>query len=213
MTLFSPRVGGFYDDGGYTNSAAGQNYYIGISTIPAERRHFITFIVPSAPMPVASAVLKLHLPSFPPAGPGFLSPDPSEHYRVSSTTVPASTIISPTLTTTEAIGIFGTLGSGTLYGETDVFPSMMGGDVVLTLSAAAVADVNSLLLGGGGAMVMGGKMTAISGTVIDEILFGYSDLPSPHWSPPRLELTFVPAPAVGALLPIGVVALTFRRRR
>lgn len=97
-----------------------------------------------------------------------------------------------------------------LYGSADVTPAHDATtDITITLSPAAVAAINAHL---GGFFVMGGQVATLDGTSPDELIFGYSDIPSPHMTEPRLSLTFIPGPGATGLFACAGWAVTRRRR-
>jgi hypothetical protein len=214
MTISSSLVGGFNALGGYDNTLAFQNYFTGTTATgpQPDRRTFYIFELPMMP-PVVSASFIVRNPWLPfPGGggtPGYFSDDPFETFRVSDTPFPAAFIASPH-TVPEALAIWATLGSGTLYGSYDVTPAPgPEDDLVITLSGAALASINAHL---GGMFVLGGQVSTLDGTSPDELIFGYSDIPSPHMVEPRLELTFLPGPGSAGLLALAALIAPKRRR-
>lgn len=215
-SISSSLVGGFDAGGGYGNTLASQNYFTGTTATgpTADRRTFFIFsLPPMLPGPVTSASFIIRNPFLPSPGgggtPGYFSDDPFETFRVSDTPFPAGVIAAPH-TVPEALAIWATLGSGTLYGEIDVTAATTGTDLEISLSAAAIFYINSHL---GSAMVLGGQVSTLDGTSPDELIFAYSDIPSPHIVEPRLSLTFVPAPGASTLLSAALVLFAARRRR
>ncbi|MCC6427856.1 MAG: hypothetical protein IT435_13680 [Phycisphaerales bacterium] len=127
-------AGGFHGDRAYANGKPG-NYRVGhspVTTMP-DRRNFFTFDLteydPIPPGMITSATLKLYVPKSAPdmgyldPGDGYISPDPFEIYRVTSTTFSADEITDPTLTTAEALAIYATLGTGPVAGEVASSPA------------------------------------------------------------------------------------------
>ncbi|MGH7243846.1 MAG: hypothetical protein ACREJD_10550 [Phycisphaerales bacterium] len=209
--------------GGYSNTPGFQNYRVGLSPITTtpEHRNFLNFdLTPYAPMPlgsIASAKVKIYLPKFAPPdlldpGPGYVSPDMSEHYVLTST--PFSTAaLAASHTAAEASAIFATLGTGIPVGDIVVTPMDMGSMLEVDVSPIALGFINSML--GTGTVAFGGRIESFDGTHIDELLFAFTDLWKPHMlgKEPVLEITFVPGPGV---LSAGVLLggiLTCRRRR
>lgn len=216
-TISSSLVGGYNAFGGYDNTLAFQNYFTGTTATgpQPDRRSFYIFSLPAMlPGPVVSASFIIRNPWLPfPDGetgtPGYFSDDSFETFRVSDTPFPASAIASPH-TVPEALAIWATLGTGTLYGTADVTPAPGAlSDITITLSPAAIASINAHM---GSFFVMGGQVATLDGTSPDELIFGYSDIPSPHMVEPRLSLTFVPAPGT-ALVAFAGGAMFLRRRR
>lgn len=216
-TISSSLVGGYNAAGGYSNTLASQNYFTGsTATGPQpDRRSFYIFSLPAMlPGPVVSASFIIRNPWLPfpdgPTGtPGYFSDDAFETFRLSDTPFPAAAITAPH-TVPEALAIWSTLGSGTLYGSADVTPAPGPlSDITITLSPAAIAYINGHL---GGFFVMGGQVATLDGTSPDELIFGYSDMPSPHMTEPRLSLTFIPEPGTAALL-LCAAGIRLRGRR
>lgn len=216
-TISSSLVGGYNAAGGYDNTFAFQNYFTGsTATGPQpDRRSFYIFSLPAVlPGPVVSASFIIRNPWLPfPGGstgtPGYFSDDPFETFRLSDTPFSAAAITSPH-TVPEALAIWATLGSGTLYGTADVTPAPGPlADITITLSPAALTYINGHL---GGFFVIGGQVATLDGTSPDELIFGYSDIPSPHMIEPRLSLTFTPTPGPAAML-LCAASAAMRRRR
>lgn len=217
MSISSSLVGGFDAFGGYSNTLGFQNYFTGsTATGPQpDRRSFYIFSMPAMlPGLVVSARLEIRNPWVPfPGGdtgtPGYFSDDASETFRISDTPFGAPFIAAPH-TIPEALSIWATLGSGELYGSAVVTPATgPEEDIVMALTPAAVTTIN---LSAGGFFVIGGQVSTLDGTSPDELIFGFSDIPSPHMVEPRLVLTFIPSPgALGLLAGAGLLAT--RRRR
>lgn len=213
-TISSSLVGGFDAGGGYSNTLEFQNYFTGTTaTGPTmDRRTFFIFgLPPVLPGPVTAASLIIRNPFLPsPEGggtPGYFSDDPFETFRVSDTPFPAGVITAPH-TIPEALSIWDTLGTGTLYGSIDVTAETAGTDLEIPLSAAALSYIDAHL---GAAMVFGGHVATLDGTSPDELIFAYSDIPSPHIVEPRLSITFIPEPGAGLLLGGFLTLLAARR--
>lgn len=222
ISVPASRFGNYAADGiGNINSPGFQNYFAGYSTpsATAERRNF--FIFPTASftsLSLVSATLVLYVPLFAPGvttdgGPGYISPDPSETFRLSPSFVPASEVGDPTNDPTESMFIWGTLGTGPLAGSIEIFPSAMGTYVHIPLTAMAVAALDTI---GPGDIVFGGMITSLDHTrpmVLDELLFSFTDVPgSGSFTVPTLVLEYVPAPSSAAAV-LGAAGLLARRRR
>lgn len=214
VSISSSLVGGFDAGGGYSNTLAGQNYFTGTTaTGPTmDRRTFFTFHLPAAlPGPVTAAALVIRMPLLPSPGgmggtPGYFSDDPFETFRISDTPFSAAAIAAPH-TIAEALAIWATLGTGSLWGTYDVTPSLAGTDITIPLSASAVAYIVGHM---GSDIVIGGQVSSLDGSSPDELIFAYSDIPSPHMVEPRLLLGFAPTP--GALPVAGLVLACSARR-
>ncbi|MBN8598376.1 MAG: hypothetical protein J0L78_11945 [Planctomycetes bacterium] len=224
-TLIVPcaLTGTYNAAGGYSNTPGFQNYRVGLSPITTtpEHRNFFNFdltsYAPLPPMSVASAKLKLYLPKFAPPdlldpGMGYISPDMSEHYVVTST--PYSTAaLGAAHTTAEAMAIFATLGTGIPVGDIVVTPMDMGSILEIDMSPMTLGYLNATM--GVGTVAFGGRIESFDGTHIDELLFAFTDLWMPHMlgKEPVLEITLVPgAGGVLSLMGVGVVVGVRRRR-
>jgi hypothetical protein len=215
MTISSSLVGGFDAGGGYSNTLAFQNYFTGTTaTGPTmDRRSFYIFSLPAAlPGGITGATFIIRNPFLPSPGgggtPGYFSDDAFETFRISDTPFPASFIAAPH-TVPEALSIWSTLGTGELYGEIDVSSSSAGDDLEITLSGAALSYLNTHL---GGAFVIGGQVATLDGSSPDELIFAYSDIPSPHMVEPSLRLTYLPTPGALTLMLLSAAPLGVRRR-
>jgi len=225
-TLIIPcaLTGTYNAAGGYSNTPGFQNYRVGLSPITTtpEHRNFFNFdLTPYAPMPpmsIASAKMKIYLPKFAPPdlldpGMGYISPDPSEHYVLTST--PHSTAaLASGHSVAEAMAIFATLGTGIPVGDIVVTPMDMGSMLEIDLSPITLGFLNSML--GVGTVAFGGRIESFDGTHVDELLFAFTDLWKPHMlgKEPVLEITFVPgAPAFGAMMIAGGILACRRSRR
>lgn len=221
ITVPLDLCGGYNSAGGFSNSPAFQNYRVGLSPITTtpERRNFFTFdlggYAPLPPGSVTAASVKVYMPKFAPPllldpGDGYISPDESELFRLTATPYSAAALASPSHTAPEAAAIWATLGTGPLAGEVLLTPMDKGTIISIPLVPAAVGAINGLL--GTGKVSFGGRIVTFAGTHVDELLFGFTDMPTPHMvgKEPVLELTIIPAPGAAGLLALGLFA---RRRR
>ncbi|HRF59622.1 MAG TPA: PEP-CTERM sorting domain-containing protein [Fimbriimonadaceae bacterium] len=215
-------TGVFFADGGVSNSPAFQNHAVGNtfvgSTPIAERRNFFLFDVSGASMPIVSATLKVYVPKFPPDGGfGYISPDPTEDYLVTSTPFSPDDIATPGIPVPVASAMWGTFGTGTPYGLTTASVDSMGTDLVIPMSAAALIKLNEARLGSG-KWAATGRLTTLAGhpPLTDQLLFSFTD-PTGAVAPatvfPRLEYTMVPEPATLMAVGWGVFLVARRRRR
>lgn len=215
-------TGGYHASGAFTNSYPGQNYRVGHSPITTdpERRNFFLFDFTTLPALPPGAItagsLKLYVPFFAPGitidpGDGYISPDPFEVYRVTTTPYTVDEMADPTHSAAAATAIFATLGTGLLMGEVAVSPADKGTFLDIPLTPAAVTGINAMM--GSGKLAVGGRITSLSFIPPDELLFGFTDMAAPHMEgkEPYLSLTVVPAPA-GACL-FGTCFMLARRRR
>jgi hypothetical protein len=224
ISVPSALTGTYNKAGGYSNSAAHQNYRVGLSpitTTPEHRNFFIFDLTSYPPVPpgdVTGVALKLYLPKAgvgvpPDPGMGYISPDPTEIYTVTATAPPV-TLEDPIHSMGEAIMIFDSLGTGPLAGEIEVSAADNGTFVTIPLVPGVAAAVNGLL--GSGRISMGGRIKTFDGTHIDELLFAFTDLELPHMvgKSPMLVITTVPEPGVAVLLlAMSCAAVCSRRPR
>lgn len=214
-------TGNFGADGTVTNSPGFQNHYVGNtfvgSTPTPERRNFFLFDVSGAAAPIMSAKLKLYVPKFPgDGGFGYISPDPTEDFLVTSTPFSADDIAAAGIPPPVAMAMFGTFGTGIPYGVTTASVDSMGTDLIIDLDGSALADLNAARLGTG-KWAATGRLTTLAGhpPLTDQLLFSFTD-PTGALAPetpfPRLEYTMVPEPATLSVLAIGALALLRRKR-
>lgn len=219
----SSLCGTYNAAGGYGNSLAHQNYRVGLSPITTtpETRNFFTFdLSPMAALPpgsVTGAAVKLYMPHFAPPflldpGDGYISPDPFEHYVLSSTPFSSAALAAPIHSPAEAMSIWATLGTGPVAGDIVTTPEDKGTILTIPLTPPAVAAINATI--GHGSISFGGRIESFAGTFVDELLFGFTDIPSPHMvgKEPKLEFTVVPEPGTAVLM-ISAVLMVIRRRR
>jgi hypothetical protein len=220
LSIPSSLCGTYNAAGGYGNSLGHQNYRVGLSPITTtpETRNFFNFdLTGYAALPpgsIASAAVKLYMPKFAPPdlldpGDGYISPDSTELYRLTATPYSAADLAAPH-SPAEASAIWATLGTGPLAGEILTHPGDKGMTLTIPLTPGAIGAIEGIM--GSGYVSMGGRIVSFAGTHVDELLFGFTDIPSPHMfgKEPELEITLVPEPA-GALL--ALAGLIARRRR
>lgn len=216
-------TGGYSADGTYANTLAAQNYRVGHSpvTTVAERRNFFLFdLTGFTPMPPGSVIagsLKLYVPHFAPGmtidpGDGYISPDPFEVYRVTTTPFSAADLADTTNSVAEAMAIWGTLGTGSIAGEVAISPGDLGTMLDIPLTPSALMAINAML--GSAVLPLGGRLTSLSFIPPDELAFGFTDLVAPHMMglEPKLVLTIVPGPGAMGVVGIGLVWAGQRRR-
>ena len=222
VEIDSYLTGCFFADGTVSNSPGFQNHAVGNtffgSTPTPERRNFFLFDVSAASSPIISATLKVYVPIFPPDGGfGYISPDPTEDYLVTSTPFSADDIAMPIIPPAVAMAMWGTFGTGLPYGLTTASVDSMGSDLVIPLSSAAIAKLNEARLTTG-KWAATGRLTTLAGhsALTDQLLFSFTD-PTGALAPetpfPRLEYTMVPEPASMIALGLGALALIRKRRR
>lgn len=215
VEVFSTFSGGIHADG--HTSPGFFNYYVGYSvpSTPIERRNYFIFDLAGVTTPVASATLKLFLPGGPSLPSGFISSEPTEDYRISGSAF-GWTVFADAFSGAAPPGTlgpaFGTMGAGPAYGLATISGDDSGTDIVIELSAAAIADLNASL---GSKFLITGRLSDIHpsmpGTPPSELVFAYTDIPHPLMPLPRLEVTLVPSPATS--LPLAALLCARRRRR
>lgn len=214
-------TGCFFADGSVSNSPGFQNHAVGNtfigSTVIPERRNFFLFDVSGISEPIISATLKIYVPIFPPDGGfGYISPDPTEEYLVTSTPFTPDEIATTGIPTDVGLAMWGSFGTGMPYGLTSASLGSMGKDLVIPLSSAALMTLNEARHGLG-KWAATGRLTTLEGhdPLTDQLLFSFTD-PTGALAPetpfPRLEYTTVPEPATLLALSLGIFAITRKRR-
>lgn len=217
LSIESTFSGGMHDDGSYAPGL--MNYFVGYSipSTPIERRNWFVFDLGGVSEPITSAKLTLYLPGDPahPGEPcGYISPDATEDYLVTTSTFHwtafADAFAAPAPPPVIA-SMFDTLGTGMPFAVTTISADACGTDVVLDVTPEGLAALNAAA---GDAIVVGGRLTdllATPGTPPSELVFAYTDIPSPLMPFPRLEVTTVPEPGPIAALAVGAALATRRR--
>jgi len=183
-----------FDSGTYNASgfhlAANKSYTTGIAG-GVENRSYFVFSIPVLPAQLVSAVLELENPVN-----GYRSPDPMETLQIFEVSTPLAMLQA---TNFGAIAIFADLGTGTPYAFRTVSAADNNTLINIPLNAAALAAITGAA---GGSLAFGGALTSLAG-VTDEFVFGFTGTGSPIR---RLELTFVPEPAVAGPLSAALFA-------
>ena len=232
ITTSSLHTGGFFADGGADNKIEHQNYFVGYGTPPgfgrtAERRSFFWYHVPTFAGEVVDATIKLKM-LFSTSlifglGPTPPIHDPTESFQLGYTTAPAPLVTSPTLTTPEKLAIFGSLDDHPIaspyefsMATTYDFPFT----VEIHLDAAGKALISDHR---GGDVVLSGWMPSwsldmrtdpLTGKFLeeDELLFGFSDVPTLVPAPELTIVTAVPEPSTWLVLIAGAAGVTRVRK-
>lgn len=219
LTIESTFSGGLHADGSY--SPGFMNYYVGYSipSTPIERRNYFVFDLGDVSESIVSAKLKLYLPGDPahPGEPcGYISPTATEDYLVTSSAFPWTSFADASgmmLPPPMIAALYGTLGTGFPFALATISADACGSDVVMEITPEGLAALNGSL---GDAIVMGGRLTDlmdVPGMPPSELVFAYTDIPSPILPLPRLEIETIPEPTTGALLLLGAAAIGVRRGR
>jgi hypothetical protein len=221
VEVSSYLTGNIGADGSVVNSPGFQNHYVGNtfvgSTPTPERRNYFLFDVSEISGPIMAAKLKIYVPKFPPDGGfGYISPDPTEDYLVTSTPFTAADIATPGIPPGVGMAMFGTFGMGMPFGLTTASIDSWGTDLVIDLEMPALVALNTARMGSG-KFAATGRLTTLAGhtPLTDQLLFSFTD-PTGELAPmtpfPRLELTVVPEPASIAVLLAGL-SLALRKRK
>ena len=203
---------GWYEDDGF-HSAGIKNTWTGYTHLVPEDdfklfNSFFSFDLAALSGTVTSGTLRLELE-------GYYSPDSSEAFTVFDVTTDVNTLIQscPGLLQDPfdpCYRIYGDLQSGATYGTGVASVSDIGTVIDITLSPAALADINAA---SGGLFAIGVHLTEISSGLGDE---GFEGLQWSSDSEPRihqLELTVVPIPPALWLFISGLIGLIGLARR
>jgi hypothetical protein len=162
---------------------------------PEEIRAYFVFDLTGYGGGAPSGTLELELEAYF----DFLDPDPSQSFDVRDYAGSITTLTTGTSSATN-VSIFDDLGDGDLYGSATVTAADVGSILSITLSSAAIADINAA---SGGLFALGIDLT----TATDGIRFGNSGEVRTH----RLDL--VPEPTTALLFTAGLVGMGMQRRR
>lgn len=232
ITTSSLHTGGFYADGGADNHIEHQNYFVGYGTTPgfgrtAERRSFFWYHVPTFSGEVVDATIKLKMLVTTSLifglGPTPPIHDPTETFQLGFTTAPAPLITSPTLTTPEGIAIFGSFDDhpiatpyefsmSTMYDFPFTVEIHLDGLGKSWISDHRGADV--VLTGWMPTWSLDLRTDPLTGKFLeeDELLFGFSDVPTLVPAPELTIVTAVPEPATWLALVVGAAGLARAKR-
>ena len=192
ITINAANRGWFEEQGGNNGNSPNQNYIIGNCGLgdceDGEFRSWFQFQIPALPGPIASARLI---------------------YDTADVLVEQGPSMTLTVTSLPAFFGFSNLGTGTFYGTRDYTIADDETTQSISLSAAALTDIEASQLGVFGTS---GRLTAgasFGPTLPNQYIFGRSvgsDLT-------KLEITTVPEPTALALLGIGLFSVCRRPRR
>ena len=134
----------------------------------------------------------------------YLSANASEPVDLFDVVTPISQV---DLDSTGRTDIFDDLGTGALYGMTEIFPSDAGGAIEVELSEDAIADINAAV----------GELFAIGLSLPDPNINVSGVNEAIQWTfcsePPQLELHFVPEPGSQGLAAVCALMALRRTRR
>jgi hypothetical protein len=152
---------GFYSSSGF-HSAGNLNFFVGqVNT--TQYRNFFVFDLSGVSGRVKSASLSVLNPDF-----GYNSTDPSETYTVYDVSTPVSTLNADN---SDAVGIFNDLGSGSVYGSTDVPDTANNTIITFDLNAAAIDAINN----NRSQFAIGGALTTLAPSMTQYIFGGTGD--------------------------------------
>jgi hypothetical protein len=153
-----------------THTTANNNYAVGRAFFGSdplsEFRNYFTFNLPAGAGTILGAELRLFNPPS-----AFVSPDPTETYTLFDVfATPAALDANRTAGDPAGMAIHGDLGSGTVYGSTELSTADNNTTVVIPLNAAAVAALNAAI---GSTISLGGAITTLEGTA-QQSAFGFT---------------------------------------
>lgn len=199
---------GWYSAGG-THVAQNQNYIAGEIAEGDERRNFVVFDLTGITSEITDASVLLYNPTnVTPGLRGYVSPDPTETYRLHHVDTAIATL---TASNVGAAGmqIFDDLGTGTVFGERVVSVADNGTTVAIALNADGLSALNAAR---GGLFAVGGAISTL-GSAGAEYVFGFSVTSfNPDVRQLEFETASVPEPTMIVLLGSAAV-LAARRRR
>ncbi len=187
------EVGYYLSEGG--RSGFDMNYLVRRSG--SEYRNFLVFELPTDLPTIRAGTLRLFNPGAPPATlDGYMSHDPFEAYSVFDVTTDIQSLVSGS----GGVAAFDDLGSGVLFGFTNVTPSHNGSFVEVSLNLNGLAALNQA----DGTIAFGGAVTSFREIQLgNETIFGFS-----HEFPDvQLHLELVPEPDSCRVLLIACAGL------
>jgi len=205
-----------------------------------DRKNYFVFDLSTVTGPITSATLKVYMgpaiaPPYPGGMHGYESMDPMEVFVLKESTAPAPTLaLIGDLLTLNGVGSSefdspadpGVLKAMDLYMKLGDGPMVLGSAVVSSTDDGTILSIpitpgglGYISIFSGSTLVLAGELpSAVDPFPVPELtaqeIFGYTgpDIPGGDVLTPTLEVTFVPEPTSLALLGLGGLLLTRRRR-
>ena len=195
--LQADDMGWYRNDGLHT--PANKNYLAGDYN-ENEYRNWFVFDISGMSEYVDNAVLRAYMIEEPPLYAGYQSPDTWETWRLFDVATGIDSLVGGT----GGPGAFNDLGTGTVYGFTDVSLDDNGSFVEVNLNSHALSAINSA----SGLFAIGGAVVTLDNP-LDERIFWFSDMDY------RVELAVnsVPIPGTAILLFSGIIGMLSLKRK
>ena len=205
------------------NDLSFQNYFMGHTTVSGftttERRTFFAFDLASVIIPEGESIVSVDFELELVFG-GVLAnmTGGSESVSFTSTTSDYLTFADPSSSGLGPDEIFDSMGTGSFYTGAAFDDMTMPGEVTMSMSAAAIFDMESSIADGSSFLITG-KMDTYDPDpgALFEFLFGLTDVVvgggATGFPVPKLIITTAPVPVPSSLAILGIGALGMTRRR